>query len=116
MNLFVSDLTVKIGFAFLKQKVGGTLGGVLFGGPIGFVLGFFLEKFLNTLITEGIIRLDIMINRAKEFMSLDDYTKFVKGAYAKANSKVYSEAEKVVIRKQYLAALRAFAPHNGGVR
>lgn len=115
-NFFVANLAVKVGFAFMKKQVGGQVGAVIFGGPIGLILGFFLEKFLNKLLNEGIIKLDIVIEKARGFMSLEDYKKFVKGAYEKASSKVYTETEKAKIRADYLSALRGFAPINGKLR
>lgn len=115
-NFFVANLAVKVGFAFMKQKVGAKIGAILFGGPIGLVLGFFLEKFLNQLLNAGIIKLDIVIEKARGFMSREDYKKFVRGAYEKASAKVYDEDTKKKIRQDYLIALRGFAPIAGKLR
>jgi hypothetical protein len=70
-------------------------------GPLEWILGSFLDK--------GIIQIDIKLNSIKTEAEMKSYLEAAEKVQAVAIAKVYTEAEKDEIRRQYLDTIRNFA-------
>jgi hypothetical protein len=81
----------------------------LAGGPLGAILGFFASWFLGDLFDRGIILLDLTVDSIKEAIKDEKWRDDAKKAYDHAMARVYTDAEKNVIRKQYQDILKQFA-------
>ncbi len=85
-------------------------------GWLSLILGFFGEKLLGALLDEGILIADLSISSLKVAMSESEYKDEAEKAYATATARVYTEAEKAVIRAQYLDAISRFGAVGNGMR
>ena len=79
---------------------------------VGILARWLLGKFLD----EGILQIDLTVASLKTALEADAYKQLAKQAYDHASARVYTEAEKEVIRQDYLAALDKFAFVGNGVR
>lgn len=84
-------------------------------GPLGAFLAFFITRILGDMADRGLIKLDIAIDRVKEALKDPQWREAALKAYNKASDKVYTEEEKDEIRKEYMAALSAYATYGNGV-
>lgn len=105
-------LLVNLGFALLKKKATDWVSRFVLAGPFGFALGYFIELFLNNLVKLGIMHIDIFVAEVKLHMSEKEFNEFVKTMNDKivkeAGKRIYTEAEKNEIRRQYKDAIRRF--------
>lgn len=85
------------------------------GGPLGAFLGFILSIILGKMLDNGLIVLDIQIDKVKEAMKDPQWRAAAEKAYKTAVARVYTEEEKNVIRKQYLEALARYATYGNGL-
>lgn len=73
--------------------------------PAGWILGIILGSFLDL----GILEIDLSITSINVAIQDDTYKELAIKAYQQAIARVYTEEEKIAIRKQYQDALRDFA-------
>lgn len=100
---------VRLGATLLMGKFNVT-------GPVADLLGIFVRGFLGLLLETGIFRLDLLLDAYREGKKIPEFEKAASEAYAKATAKIYSEEEKVEIRKQYLNVLAKIVPVGDGPR
>lgn len=82
-----------------------------FGGFLGWLFSLVLGLFLDKVI----IQIDITIDSLKEALKDSEWREAALKAYEHASAKVYSEEEKIEIRKQYQDALAKYATYGNGV-
>jgi hypothetical protein len=114
MNLFLVSFAVQLGLKALATSFPGV--SWLFGGFFGSILAYFGEKYLNFMVTRGILHIDLGKYAIDVGLEQHEYRKLIMEAYKRATEKVYTEEEKVAIRKQYLDAIRKFVRVGDGVR
>lgn len=103
-NSFIVQYAVHMGLAALGLT-----------GPLGALVAFFASWFLGTLLDEGLIVLDIQIDKWKEAMKDPKWRDAALKAYNKASSKVLTEKEKDEVRQQYIDALGDYAAFGNGM-
>lgn len=86
---------VRLGTYLLLAKFGIT-------GRLADFLGLFLRGAIGLLIESGIFQIDLTLDAYREGQKLKQFKKLASKAYKKATAKVYSEEEKIEIRKEYL--------------
>lgn len=101
--------TVRLGVSLLLAKFGVV-------GILGDVVGYFVRSLLGLLIEDGTFLIDIGLDAYKEGQKLDEFKKEAEIAYKKATAKLYSEAEKNEIRKQYLDIISRIGVVGNGPR
>lgn len=79
-------------------------------GPAAKFLGFFVRSFLGLIIEDGTFLIDLSLDAYREGKKIPEFEKAAKAAYDHATAKIYSEAEKNEIRKQYLKILSGIVP------
>lgn len=84
-------------------------------GPLGAFISFIASNVLGSMLDNGIIKLDITIDRIKEAMKDPMWRVEAQNAYKNATKKVYAEWEKEAIRKEYLDALSKYATYGNGL-
>lgn len=84
-------------------------------GPFGAFVAFFATKLLGSLLDNGIVTIDIQIDKLKLALQDKQWKQAAALAYQKASSRVYSEKEKIEIRKQYLDALNKYVTYGNGM-
>ena len=105
-NSFISDFTARL----LVAAVGVT-------GPFGALLAFVLSVFIKKGMDQGLVLIDIQIDKIKEVIKENEWINAAEKAYRKASSqKKLTEEEKDAIRKEYLAALERYATYGNGMR
>lgn len=105
-NSFISDFTARL----LVASIGVT-------GPFGALLAFVLSVFIKRGMDEGLVLIDIQIDKVKEKIKETDWINAATAAYKKASTKKkLTEEEKDAIRKEYLAALERYATYGNGMR
>lgn len=67
------------------------------------------------MLDNGIIELDITIDRMKEALKDPNWREGARKVYKEASSKALTEAEKDVIRKEYIKVLSAYATYGNGM-
>lgn len=108
---------------FLSNKAGG-LFTVRLGvklllanyGIVGFgadVISWFLRGVLGVFLDEGIFLLDLSLDSLREGAKLEEFQKQATAEYEKASKRVYTEAEKNAIRKEYLDIISKFGAISG---
>lgn len=108
-NSYRDTFMVRLGATLLMGKFNVT-------GPVADLLGIFVRGFLGLLLETGIFRLDLLLDAYREGKKIPEFEKAASEAYAKATAKIYSEEEKVEIRKQYLNVLAKIVPVGDGPR
>lgn len=83
-------------------------------GPVADLLGTFVRGFLGLAIESGIFQVDLLLDAYREGKKIPEFEKAATEAYEKATAKVYTEEEKVEIRKQYLEILSKIVPVGNG--
>lgn len=73
--------------------------------PVGYVVGLIAAHFLGDLVDKGLIKIDITIDKLREALKDPEWRDAALKAYNHAQAKVYTEAEKNEIRKEYHKAL-----------
>jgi len=68
----------------------------------GKVIGFLIKGFLGFFVDSGVFLIDVTLDSLREGAKLEEFKREAKAAYDKATAKVYDEAEKQKIRRQYL--------------
>lgn len=71
-------------------------------GPAKSFVGFFLRGLVGVLIEDGSFLIDISLDALKKGKEIAEFKKDADAAFKHATAKVYDEAEKEKIRKQYL--------------
>lgn len=84
-------------------------------GPLGAFISFIATHVLGSMLDNGIIVLDISVDRIKEAMKDPVWRIEAQNAYKKATARVYEQWEKDKIRKEYLDALSKYATYGNGV-
>ena len=84
-------------------------------GPLGAFVSFFATRLLGSMLDKGMILVDIKMDHLKEAMKDPKWRKEALKYYEMAGQRLYSEDEKNEIRKQYLAALAAYATYGNGM-
>lgn len=64
--------------------------------------------FLSDIVERGILLIDLTMYSIKLGMQEEKFKELAKAAHDRATARVYTEEEKVEIRKQYLDAIRDF--------
>lgn len=90
-NLFA----VQLGSALILTNFG------IVGIPAS-ILGYLLKGILGVLIEDGTFLIDITLDSLKEGTKRDEFKVTATDAYVRATAKIYDEAKKEEIRKQYL--------------
>ena len=85
-------------------------------GFFGGFLSFIAVRVLGSMIDKGLIVVDIKIDKLKEALKDPEWRDAAKKAYDLASARVYTEAEKDEIRKQYQKALAAYATYGDGLQ
>lgn len=90
---------VQLGTTLILSAAGitGGLGLTLLAPILAGFLGFFID--------EGTFLIDISLDAYREGEKLEQFTVAATAAYEKATAKVYTDAEKDVIRQDYLAII-----------
>ncbi len=70
-------------------------------GFLGQFVGFFVRSLLGLLIEDGTFLIDVGLDAYREGQKLKEFETAAREAYAKATAKIYDEATKNEIRKQY---------------
>lgn len=114
-KLILKFLTTKNRNMFTVQ-LGSTLLLANFGivGFLGVILRWFVAGVVGVLIEEGVFLIDITLDKLKEGAKIPEFEKAANEAYKKATAKVYDEAEKQKIRKQYLDIVGKIVPVGDG--
>jgi hypothetical protein len=86
------------------------LGKFNLAGPLADFVGIFVRGFLGLLLETGIFQLDLLLDAYREGKKIPEFEKAATEAYEKATARVYSEEEKIEIRKQYLEILSKIVP------
>lgn len=73
-------------------------------GPVGYIL----RSVIGLLMEYGIFQIDLALDAYKEGQKLAEFKDAATQAYEKATKKLYTEAEKDAIRKEYLAIISKF--------
>lgn len=97
-----NSFIVHLGVSLWLASVGLTGGWAAFVSPI-------LCWILGDLLDKGIYVIDLTLDSIKVGMQEKEFKEAAEAAYNRASARVYTEAEKVAIRQQYLDALAAFA-------
>ena len=84
-------------------------------GPLGAFVAFFAKRILGDMIDRGLIVVDIQIDKLKQALKDKQWKEAALKAYNHASARVYSEAEKDAIRKEYLDALSKYATYGDGL-
>lgn len=84
-------------------------------GPFGAFVSFFVTRILGDLLKREIIIIDIKIDKWKEALKDPEWKEAAKIAYDSAMAKVYTQEEKLKIRKQYEKALSDYATFGNGM-
>lgn len=84
-------------------------------GPFGAFISFIASHVLGSMLDNGIIVLDITMDRINEAMKDPMWRQDAQRAYKNATKKVYTEWEKQAIRDEYLKALSKYATYGNGV-
>ncbi len=113
-SLFLVHFAVGLGLKALAAAYPAV--GWLFTGILGNVWEYFGSRFLGFLVQRGILVIDLGASAIKIGLEEKDYKAAIEKAYKNAIARVYTEEEKVAIRKQYLDALRPFASVGDGLR
>lgn len=79
------------------------------------LFAFVATRILGVMLDRGIIVLDIQIDRIKEALKDPQWRAAAEKAYMNATARVYTEEEKIAIRKQYLDALAKYATYGNGL-
>lgn len=106
-NSYRDTFMVRLGSTLLLGKYGIT-------GPVADLVGPIVRGFLGLLLESGIFRLDLLLDAYREGKKIPEFEKAASEAYAKATAKIYTEEEKVAIRKQYLDVLSKIVPVGDG--
>lgn len=83
--------------------------GVSVSGPWGFLLIAIGSRILGSMLDKNIIRLDLTLDHLKEAAKDPMWREQVGKIYSKAIERVYTDAEKEVIRRQYMDTLKQYA-------
>jgi hypothetical protein len=86
---------VELGVALLLTKFG-------IVGVAAKVLGSLLRGVVGVFMEEGIYVIDLSLDSLREGQKLKEFEVAAKAAYERATARVYDEAKKQAIRKQYL--------------
>lgn len=108
-NDYRDSFVVQLGTSLLLSKIG-------LVGPIGNFVGIFIRGILGLFMEETIFRIDLTLDSLREGMKEKEFNKAASEAYARATSKVYDEAKKNEIRKQYLEIISKFGAVGSGPR
>lgn len=100
---------MKLGVSLWLTSVGLT-------GPLGAIVGFFASILLGSLLDKGILVMDLTISSLKVALSKEEFKDAAKKAYDHATARVYTEEEKVAIRKQYQDIIDRFGSVGNGLR
>lgn len=92
---------VRLGTTLILSKFGVV-------GPAADLIGYFLRGVIGFLAETGIFNLDLAINSLREGMKLKEFERDAAAAYKKATAKIYDEAAKDAIRKEYLEIISKF--------
>lgn len=79
-------------------------------GKLAHFLGFFVKGFMGLGLEIGVFKIDVTLDAIKEARSLKQFDKMALAAYEKTVARVYTEEEKIEIRKQYLDIISDFGP------
>lgn len=80
-------------------------------GPLGWIASIILGSILD----RGILAIDLSVSSIRVALEDNQYRALAKQAYAHATARVYTEAEKGAIRKQYLDVIAKFGAVGDGV-
>lgn len=103
--------------SFLAQ-LGASLWLASFGitGVLSQFLSPLVAWVIGDMIDKGIYVIDLTLNAVKTGMQMEQFKELAEAAYQRASARVYTEEEKVEIRKQYLDVIRDFARFGNGLR
>lgn len=104
-----NSFTVQYATHLLVVAIGAT-------GPWAFIVAQVTSLVLGALLDRGIIVADIAVDKLKEALKEEQWKAAAAKAYAKATAGNLTEDQKSEIRKQYLAALAAYATYGNGLR
>lgn len=106
-NSYRDTFTIRLGSALILGKFG-------LVGPVADFVGVFLRGVLGLIMETGVFHLDLLIDSYREGQKIPEFEKAATEAYAKATAKIYDEAEKEKIRRQYLEILAKIVPVGNG--
>ena len=101
--------TVRLGVTLLLGKFG-------IAGVLAEVIALPLRGLIGVMIEDGTFKFDLTLDAFREGMKLEEFEKAASDAYVKATAKVYTEAEKNLIRKQYLDVISGIGTVGDGLR
>lgn len=99
--------TVRLGTALLLAKY----------GIVGFAakaLGRIMRGFLGFLIEDGTYLIDLALDSYREGKKLKEFEAIATKIYNETTARVYDEAKKQAIRKQYLEIISKLGPVGAG--
>lgn len=83
-------------------------------GPAANLLSPILRGVVGLLIEDGTFLIDVSLDAYREGKKIPEFEKAASEAYKKATAKIYDEAQKNEIRKQYLEILAKIVPVGNG--
>lgn len=100
-NSYKDTFLVRLGTSLLLTKFG-------IAGPVADFIGIFARGLIGLLVETGIYKIDLAIVALREGMKLKEFEREAEKAYLKATAKLYNEAQKNEIRKEYLELIASF--------
>lgn len=108
-NDYRDTFIVRLGSQLILGKFGIT-------GPLADLVGLLLRGLIGLLIEDGTYLIDISLDAYREGKKLKEFEKAATEAYEKASAKIYDEAKKNEIRKQYLEIISRIGTVGRGPR
>ena len=100
-NTYRDTFAIRLGTSLILGKFG-------IVGPAADLIGYFLRGILGFAAETGIFQIDLAISALREGMKLKEFEREAAAAYKKATAKIYDEATKNAIRKEYLEIISKF--------
>ncbi len=114
MSSAADDFKMKNSFV-VKFGVGLWLTSMGVAGWWAIPIRWIAESIIGSALDLGILQIDLTIASIKVAIQDDKYKELAEKAYAHATARVYTEEEKVAIRRQYQEVLRDFGSIGNGV-
>lgn len=102
-----NSLTVRFATALLLARFG-------IVGKWAEAVGFLIRGVLGVFLEEAIFNIDVLLDAWKEGVKLKEFEKIAGEQYKKASAKIYDEAKKNEIRKEYLKIIALIGPVGNG--
>jgi hypothetical protein len=103
---FILKVAIRLWLTYMKVPT----------GVLRSFLTWALSLVIGSMMDKGILKIDLTVDAIKFAISQKEFEKEARAVYVVATKKVYTDAEKEVIRQKYLEILRNFVPVNDRLR